>query len=1190
MARFKKNQVNQIMFTMVDKTDFATVELALAASDLKVRLYGLDHAGSAAASTISLAVAKQGRVASGIYRGIFQMNKDQVMFRVSSLGTTSCALQFLEITQDTYDDTDTYSMASNYLSNASNYLSKINSFCQSTVVAASTVASKVWAVKAYTSGYGSIVFGTSTFGSLFVVGHPSLLSNIGSQVWANALGTAVYNTLTPGQSKYSVITSDIASMVWGVKWDIHSAASTFGSAFETILSNISTIQVNAAAAASRALLCQSRVSDIASQVWGGDIGDNAGTSTFGSRFNLLGSNAKAAASRALLVQSRTSDIASQVWAADVSDNAAASSFGSVMTARQISINSRVLLVMSRTSDIASQVWAADKGDNAAASSFGSKLWSAITAGPAAANVVSTARAVWQYKYNAADIDDASMMGSLIERVGSKVIVFDTPSNIASNVWKFNYATAPFTTGNTIGSVVLYRASTVSKIYSGLNAAATASAVAAAVWNEPPAGHSGATTPLSMLKSAIANGPTNALTASNISDIAQAVWKEDYTFASNLTSSSFGSAFRVAVSTLSTAGVNAAAAASRALLVQSRVSDIASQVWAGDIGDNAGGSTFGSRFNLLASNAKAASSRALLNESMISVTQVQATAAASRALLVQSRVSDIASQVWAGDVGDNAAASSFGSRITRTFSMALLTVSRVSDIASMVWAADIGDNAGTSTFGSRFNLLGSNAKAAASRVLLVQSRVSDIGSQVWAADIGDNKAASTFGSTMSRIHSMAVKLASRVTVPVATQSKLGVVQGYASGAEVAAEQGSSRTLLVQSRVSDIASQVWAADKSDNAAASSFGSMLWTAIAAGPATANTTSIAKAVWQLSYSLYGSGVSQYGSLVRVLKTNIPGLVATSSHLDTTEAKIESHVSGITATIDKTAVASAVWANAIGVSAVSDIGTIKTQATAAASRALLVQSRVSDIGSQVWAADVGDNGAASSFGSRVTQINSRILVIKSGVSDIGSQVWAADWGDNQAASSFGSRFRLIASNADSAASCAFQANSRTLVILSRVSDIDSQVWSYSKGVSTLSTLSDLQRALDSQYTHVYSAVQAGGLNSAALVNIADAVWDEKWHDHSLVSTVGSRFEVLTSNVSDIHSAVLDSFVDGTTLTTNSLRDRLRTYGWVLRNRLKVNDTTGAGTLYKDDGTTTAFAVTAQFTDNGVSTVRKRYE
>ena len=53
MAELKKNTMNQILFTMVDKTDFASIERGLT-SNFTVSVFGVNHGGSAAASDLTL--------------------------------------------------------------------------------------------------------------------------------------------------------------------------------------------------------------------------------------------------------------------------------------------------------------------------------------------------------------------------------------------------------------------------------------------------------------------------------------------------------------------------------------------------------------------------------------------------------------------------------------------------------------------------------------------------------------------------------------------------------------------------------------------------------------------------------------------------------------------------------------------------------------------------------------------------------------------------------------------------------------------------------------------------------------------------------------------------------------------------------------------------------------------------------
>jgi hypothetical protein len=112
------------------------------------------------------------------------------------------------------------------------------------------------------------------------------------------------------------------------------------------------------------------------------------------------------------------------------------------------------------------------------------------------------------------------------------------------------------------------------------------------------------------------------------------------------------------------------------------------------------------------------------------------------------------------------------------------------------------------------------------------------------------------------------------------------------------------------------------------------------------------------------------------------------------------------------------------------------------------------------------------------------------------------------------------------------------------------------------STLSDIDSAVSSQYTNVLSRVTTTGvgLNASAL-----------------------------SDIGSVINAVLDTaYTDATSLNANGIKERLRTAGWILRNKMKVSST-GAGLVYKDDDATTGYSVAAQLTSDATSVVRKRW-
>jgi len=85
---------------------------------------------------------------------------------------------------------------------------------------------------------------------------------------------------------------------------------------------------------------------------------------------------------------------------------------------------------------------------------------------------------------------------------------------------------------------------------------------------------------------------------------------------------------------------------------------------------------------------------------------------------------------------------------------------------------------------------------------------------------------------------------------------------------------------------------------------------------------------------------------------------------------------------------------------------------------------------------------------------------------------------------------------------------------------------------------------------------------------------------------LGALKALLDQIVSDLESA----YTDATSLTTNSLRDRIRTLGWIIRNKMEITNANGNTVIYKDDGTTSAFSVPSAITDDSTTTTRKRME
>lgn len=137
------------------------------------------------------------------------------------------------------------------------------------------------------------------------------------------------------------------------------------------------------------------------------------------------------------------------------------------------------------------------------------------------------------------------------------------------------------------------------------------------------------------------------------------------------------------------------------------------------------------------------------------------------------------------------------------------------------------------------------------------------------------------------------------------------------------------------------------------------------------------------------------------------------------------------------------------------------------------------------------------------------------------------------------------------------------------------------------------QRVVPSETLNDYKADVSGLATSAALaivdgkLDTVDTVVDGIQADLSNATDgLGALKALLDQIVSDLESA----YTDETSLTTNSLRDRIRTLGWIIRNKMEITNANGNTVIYKDDGTTPAFSVPSAITDDSTTTTRKRME
>ena len=115
--------------------------------------------------------------------------------------------------------------------------------------------------------------------------------------------------------------------------------------------------------------------------------------------------------------------------------------------------------------------------------------------------------------------------------------------------------------------------------------------------------------------------------------------------------------------------------------------------------------------------------------------------------------------------------------------------------------------------------------------------------------------------------------------------------------------------------------------------------------------------------------------------------------------------------------------------------------------------------------------------------------------------------------------------------------------------------------------------------TNLTNAPTAGDLTATMKASVTAAV--------PSVAAIQSGLPTDASVQTDLYTVLsATAFTDATSLTANSLLDRIRALGWIVRNQISVTDSSGAGTIYKDDSSTTAFSVS--LTDNATTTTRTR--
>ncbi len=114
-------------------------------------------------------------------------------------------------------------------------------------------------------------------------------------------------------------------------------------------------------------------------------------------------------------------------------------------------------------------------------------------------------------------------------------------------------------------------------------------------------------------------------------------------------------------------------------------------------------------------------------------------------------------------------------------------------------------------------------------------------------------------------------------------------------------------------------------------------------------------------------------------------------------------------------------------------------------------------------------------------------------------------------------------------------------------------------------------------------AVAANAITAAAIA--AGAI-----DNATFAADVGSTAFATNIMAQAVFKALDSAIGDGVSLTADGLLDKIRTMGWIVRNKITVLDANGDTVIYKDNSTTQAFTVSAMLTDNVTTTTRLRAE
>lgn len=778
MAEYKKNTMINFIVPMVDKTDFATLESTLSAVDINIRLFGVAQGVSTLASTITVSKAAQ-LVRSGIFQITLKAGEvdshDAYLLRLSSTSTVSCAIQLIPFTVVDNDDSDLMSMLT-YLSGA---ISDVDSALTSQFNWTSNMLSDASSVRS--NAYSMLSDFFSDFQSRVPkrVATDSQLSDLTSDL--RSFLVSMSDTLSDFYSDFqSRVPKRVATD--SQLSDLHSDIRSFLVSMSDVLSNTySGVQLLESAFVGHTGSTASTVTDASVlEIDGIDHDDQFN----GYYIKLLGGSQ--VDELRLIVDTQKTP--------------------STITVKP-AFNSRVL----------SGVDFVIVAGNPYQSKVHSDIISSITS---AASDVKSAIVVAQSQIS--DVhslvsDTTSDLRSFL--VGMSGVLSDTYSLLSDLQSDFQ-------------SRVPKRVATDSQL-SDVH---------------------------SDLQSRIA-GITASVSASDISDIASAVWAAQVTTNSN--AGSFGSHIRE--------------------VIGSRVSDIQSML-----------SDFFSDFQSRVPKRVATDSQLsdVHSDLRSQITGITASVSASD-------ISDIASAVWAAKYTAHSNASSFGSLISDISSRILLNQSRISDTYSMV--SDL-----YSDFQSRVP-----------KAVATNSQVSDLASDLRSVLV---VMSGVLSDTYSAVSDLQSDFQSRVPKRVATDSQLSDVHS-----DLRSQIGGITASVSASDISDIASAVKATLASD----------VSDILSAAQQTNSRVLLNQSRVSDIYSMLSDVQSDFQS-------RVPKRVATDSQLSDVHSDLQSRIGGITAAVSASDISDI--ASAVRAQLVSDLSDILSAAVQTNSRALVNQSRVSDI------------------------------------------------------------------------------------------------------------------------------------------------------------------------------------------------------------------------------------------------------